>query len=73
MRARADFWWQRPAFFTVAMVALVVVFVSSAVVRDRVYAVTDPETELLYIPSGPVLERMALSFDALLADLRDKS
>ena len=69
MRARADFWWQRPAFFTVAMVALVVVFVSSAVVRDRVYAVTDPETELLYIPSGPVLERMALSFDALLADV----
>lgn len=69
MRARADFWWQRPAFFTVAMVALIVVFVSSAVVRDRVYAVTDPETELLYIPSGPVLERMALSFDALLADV----
>jgi tetratricopeptide (TPR) repeat protein len=69
VRARADFWWQRPAFFTVAMVALIVVFVSSAVVRDRVYAVTDPETELLYIPSGPVLERMALSFDALLADV----
>lgn len=52
---------------TLAM--LIVVFVSSAVVRDRVYAVTDPETQLLYIPSGSVLDRMALSFDALLADV----
>lgn len=69
MRARADFWWQRPMFFTVAMVALIVVFVSSTLVRDRVYAVTDSETELLYIPSGVVLERMALSFDSLLADV----
>ena len=69
MRARADFWWQRPMFFTVSMVALTVVFVSSTLVRDRVYAVTDSETELLYIPSGAVLERMALSFDSLLADV----
>lgn len=69
MSTRIEHWWQRPALFTIAMVALIVVFVSSAVVRDRVYAVSDPETELLYIPSGPVLERMALSFDALLADV----
>ena len=69
MKARADFWWQRPVFFTVVMVALIVVFVSSTLVRDRVYAVTDSETELLYIPSGAVLERMALSFDSLLADV----
>jgi tetratricopeptide (TPR) repeat protein len=69
VRARADFWWQRPMFFTVSMVALTVVFVSSTLVRDRVYAVTDSETELLYIPSGAVLERMALSFDSLLADV----
>ncbi len=69
MKARADFWWQRPVLFTVAMVALIVVFVSSTLVRDRVYAVTDSENELLYIPSGAVLERMALSFDSLLADV----
>ena len=69
MKARADFWWQRPVFFTIALVALVVVFVSSTLVRDRVYAVTDSENELLYIPSGAVLERMALSFDSLLADV----
>jgi tetratricopeptide (TPR) repeat protein len=69
VKARADFWWQRPVFFTIAMVALIVVFVSSTLVRDRVYAVADSETELLYIPSGAVLERMALSFDSLLADV----
>jgi tetratricopeptide (TPR) repeat protein len=69
VKARADFWWQRPVFFTIALVALVVVFVSSTLVRDRVYAVTDSENELLYIPSGAVLERMALSFDSLLADV----
>jgi tetratricopeptide (TPR) repeat protein len=69
VKARADFWWQRPVLFTVAMVALIVVFVSSTLVRDRVYAVTDSENELLYIPSGAVLERMALSFDSLLADV----
>jgi tetratricopeptide (TPR) repeat protein len=69
VKARADFWWQRPVFFTVVMVALIAVFVSSTLVRDRVYAVTDSETELLYIPSGAVLERMALSFDSLLADV----
>jgi tetratricopeptide (TPR) repeat protein len=69
VKARADFWWQRPVLFTVALVALIVVFVSSTLVRDRVYAVTDSENELLYIPSGAVLERMALSFDSLLADV----
>ena len=69
MKARADFWWQRPVLFTVALVALIVVFVSSTLVRDRVYAVTDSENKLLYIPSGAVLERMALSFDSLLADV----
>jgi len=69
VKARADFWWQRPVLFTVALVALIVVFVSSTLVRDRVYAVTDSENKLLYIPSGAVLERMALSFDSLLADV----
>ena len=62
-------WWQRPVWFVVAMVVLVSVFVSTAAVRDRVYAATDIETQLLYIPSGEVLDRMALSFDALLADV----
>ena len=69
MTGRSTPWWQRPVWFTAAMVLLVAVFVSTAVMRDRVYAATDSETDLLYIPSGPVLARMALSFDALLADV----
>ena len=62
-------WWERPGSFAVAMVLLVALFVSSAVVRDRVYAASRLETRLLYIPDGAVLDRMALSFDALLADV----
>ena len=55
--------------FAVAMMTLVALFVSSAEVRDRVYAASRVETRLLYIPDGEVLERMALSFDVLLADV----
>ncbi len=51
------------------MVTLVALFVLAAEVRDRVYAVSRVETQLLYIPDGDVLDRMALSFDALLADV----
>ena len=43
--------------------------VSSVIVRDRVYAASRAETQLLYIPSGAVLDRMALSFDAIRADV----
>ena len=62
-------WWERPAPFAVAMMTLVALFVSSAEVRDRVYAASRVETRLLYIPDGEVLDRMALSFDVLLADV----
>jgi tetratricopeptide (TPR) repeat protein len=55
--------------FAVTMVTLVALVVSSAMVRDRVYAATRAETQLLYIPDGEVLGRMALGFDALLADV----
>ena len=62
-------WWERPGPFSVAMVTLVALFVSSAEVRDRAYAASRLETQLLYIPDGEVLGRMALSFDVLLADV----
>ena len=62
-------WWDRPALFAVAIVTLVALFVSATVVRDRVYAASRVETQLLYIPDGEILDRMALSFDALLADV----
>ncbi len=64
-------WWERPAPFAVAMATLVALVVSSSVVRDRVYAAStgSVDRQLLYIPDGEVLDRMALSFDALLADV----
>ena len=62
-------WWERPAPFGVAIVTLIALFVSSAEVRDEVYAASRVETRLLYIQDGEVLDRMALSFDALLADV----
>lgn len=62
-------WLDRPLSFAVALAILVALIVTSAVVRDRVYAASRAETQLLYIPSGAVLGRIALSFDALLADV----
>ena len=62
-------WWVRPVAVTVALTALVVVFVTTSVVRDRTYAASAAETELLYVPSGEIVERMALSFDSLVADI----
>ena len=62
-------WWERPTSFAVGLATLVALFVWSAEVRDRVYAASRVETRLLYIPDGEVLDRMALSFDALLADV----
>ena len=40
-------WWVRPVAVTVALTALVVVFVTTSVVRDRTYAASAAETELL--------------------------
>ena len=62
-------WWERPLPFAVAMMTLVALFVSSGEVRDRVYVDSGLETRLLYIRDGKVLDRMALSFDVLLADV----
>ena len=62
-------WWERPGPFAVALVLLIALCVSMVAVRDRVSAAADVETELLYIPSGEVLDRLALSFDAVLADV----
>jgi len=44
-------------------------FVAFSVLRERVYATERAEVQTIYIQSGAVLDRMALSFDALLADV----
>jgi hypothetical protein len=44
--------------------------ISMQIVRDHWYPRDDPEREqILYVTSGAALQRMALSFDALLADV----
>jgi hypothetical protein len=50
------------------VVALLAVSIALQVVRDRTYGAARTEDNLLYVPSGPVLERMSLSFDSVVAD-----
>ena len=55
--------------FSIAISSLLVLCVLLQIVRDGRYAKYRAETAMLYIPAGAVLQRMALSFDALLADV----
>ena len=66
---RATGWWERPASCAIVLVLLGGLSLSATVVRDRLYAGEQAEAQLLYFSSGTVLERVALSFDALLADV----
>jgi hypothetical protein len=51
-------------------VACLALAVALQVARDRVYPPNDPDTQkLLYVRSPEALDRMALGFDALLADV----
>ena len=62
-------WWNRPALFAVVVCLLISLLVVLQVVRDARYQGARIEAQTLYLPSGPVLGRLALSFDALLADV----
>lgn len=62
-------WWGRPGTALVAVAVLVALFTSVQLVRDRTYAAERARIEILYLPSGNILQRMALSFDTLLADV----
>jgi tetratricopeptide (TPR) repeat protein len=57
----------------IALLAAVAVLLALAVVvqmqRDRVYAATPVEQQLLYINAGGLMEKVALSYDAALADV----
>ena len=58
-------WVSRP----VAVATTVALLLSLAVVRERRYPSFTSDTQVLYLPSAGVLDRMALSFDSVLADL----
>lgn len=62
-------WWGRPGTALLAVAVLVTLFASLQLVRDRAYAAERARVEVLYVPSGNILQRMALSFDTLLADV----
>lgn len=48
---------------------LLAVSISVQVVRDRGWTPHQPVTPLLWVQSGPLLQRLALSFDSLVADV----
>ena len=66
---RPSSWTSRPATLTPVIALLVTLVVILQQVGERRYEAYQPETRELYIRSGTMLERMALSFDALLADV----
>ena len=66
---RVSAWLNRPATLGVALVLLLAVLVGLQVARDRKYAAYRARTQTLHVPSGAVLGRMVLSFDAMLADV----
>jgi len=58
------------AWHAAALVLFAAAAVGTSIVRDQLYG--DPaevKTRLLYIPSGEVMQRVALSYDALAADV----
>lgn len=57
------------ARFVVAVAALLAISVGVQAVRDRLVPSTAAEEPVLYLRSGEALARLALSFDALLADV----
>ena len=53
----------------VAIAALMVVAVAVQIVRDRGWQPYEPESGVMWIRSGPLAHRLALSFDNLVADV----
>jgi hypothetical protein len=55
--------------FVATLIVLLAAELWLQVARDRVYGDASLQASVLYVSSGPVLKRMALSFDTVLADL----
>ena len=62
---------QRPSnrLYYVAIAGLLIVSIAVQVVRDRGWQPYQPTTPVLWFQSGPLLKRVALGFDNLLADV----
>jgi hypothetical protein len=53
----------------VATAVMLAAAVAVQLVRDRAFAVSTTESQVLYVQSGRVMQRVALSYDSVLADL----
>ena len=56
------------AVFAGALVAMLLLATAVQVVRDRTFAFAGPDQQVLYVRSGKVMQRLALSYNTLLAD-----
>ena len=55
--------------FGIALAAMLGLATAVQLVRDRIYAFSGVDEQVLYIRSGDVMRRVALSYDAVLADV----
>ena len=60
---------QQTGAFTLALAAMLAVVVALQVVRDRVFAHTALDRQVLYVSDADVMRRVALSYDVVLADV----
>ena len=60
---------QEKAVFAAALVLMLALAVAVQFVRDRTYASAGGEDRVLYVQSGAAMQRMALSYDSVLADV----
>jgi hypothetical protein len=60
---------RRTSVFVVALAAMLAMSIAVQVVRDRAFAHTSIDKQVLYISDAEVMRRAALSYDALLADV----
>jgi tetratricopeptide (TPR) repeat protein len=57
------------AAFVASLALMLALAVAVQVVRDRAYAASSVDDRILYIRSGAAMQRIGLSFDAILADV----
>ena len=61
---------RRPgSVFILALIAMLALAIALQVVRDRAFAHTAVDTQVLYVSDAEVMRRAALSYDTLLADV----
>jgi hypothetical protein len=60
---------QQTGAFVLGLAAMLAMAVALQIVRDRVFAHTGVDKQILYVSSGEVMRRAALSYDTLLADV----